>query len=281
MQVLIKTIENLRKKGAGDQEVLNVAREYLQVLILKAIYTSKYGKNLSFMGGTCLRICYDLKRYSEDLDFALKERSNTYSFKKLNEVIVTFLKNTNFEVDAQISEDKVVQKSYIKIHKILHFFQLSPLKEQKIHVKIEIDTNPIKTLESEIETFFVSKFNELFPILKHNNPTLFSGKILAILNRKYTKGRDFYDLIWYLKNHTGINLRYLNQGLKIFKLGEKVSDQQKVFAKLDKVIQKTDFKDVLKDLGLFLEDKSERDWIVEYGKVYEQMKTQYLRSGEY
>ncbi len=133
MQNLTKLISEARKKSKTDQDILNLIREYLQVMILKAIYQSKYGKSLSFMGGTCLRICYDLKRFSEDLDFALDRKGKKYSFKELSEIIVNFLKNSDFEVDVKVSEDKMVQKAFIRVEKVLHVFGFSPMKSQKIH----------------------------------------------------------------------------------------------------------------------------------------------------
>ena len=197
MQNLSKIIKEAKSKSATDNDILNLIREYLQVLILKAIYQSKYGRGLSFMGGTCLRICHDLKRYSEDLDFALDKKIPDYSFQELNKTIVSFLENTDFEVDIKMNDEKIVQKSFIRVSKVLHIFGISPLESQKIHVKLEIDTNPVNVSNKELETFFVNKFNEMFPILKHSDDTLFAGKICAVLNREYTKGRDFYDLLWY------------------------------------------------------------------------------------
>src|SRR3989338_10134495 len=80
MERLKKIVEELRSRRATDQEILNTVREYLQTLILKIIYQSPAGAALSFMGGTCLRICYNMKRYSEDLDFALDGDRSSFGF---------------------------------------------------------------------------------------------------------------------------------------------------------------------------------------------------------
>jgi hypothetical protein len=53
--------------------------------------------------------------------------------------------------------------------------------------------------------------------MQHHDPaTLLAGKLSAILQRDYTKGRDIYDLWWYLKqpDWPGPNLEYLNQSLQ-------------------------------------------------------------------
>lgn len=277
MQNLTELIaEAKRQKRVSENDILNIIREYLQIMILKAIYQSKYGKGLSFIGGTCLRICYDLKRYSEDLDFAIDRSVPKYSFLELNELIKSFLKNTGFEVETNVSEDKIVQKSFIKVGKVLHFFGVSPLKTQKLHVKLEIDTNPVPVNPHEMETFFVTKFNEIFPILKHTEETLFAGKICAVLNRGYTKGRDFYDLIWYLKRGTKMNLNYLNKSFKQAKLPQQFAHEKEVIAALEQKIATVNTHDILKDIGRFLEDSTEENWLKDYPKVFKQVSERFM-----
>lgn len=86
MQILAKMVEQIRSENPAvtSEELINIVREYLQIIILKSIYQSKFGRDISFMGGTCLRICYDLKRYSEDLDFSLDRKTAGYSFDNWN-----------------------------------------------------------------------------------------------------------------------------------------------------------------------------------------------------
>ncbi len=148
-----------------------------------------------------------------------------------------------------------------------HFDLKSFGKQQKLHIKIEVDTRPVPLQKGERESFFVNRFQEIFPILKHTLPTLFAGKILAILNRPYAKGRDYYDLIWYLSQKTELNLDYLNRGLKkdAFKNTKGVMDA------LRKKIRATDAQTLLKDVGRFLEDASERQWIEQFDKLFEQL----------
>lgn len=277
MQNLTKLIHDAKTKNFTDQQLQNMIREYLQVLVLKAIYQSKYGKMLSFIGGTCLRICYNLRRYSEYLDFALDKKTPEYSFKELNEIIAGFLKHTDFEVDLNIQEEKTVQKSFIRIGKILHFFSLSPLKSQKLHIKLEIDTNPVHVTNKEIETFFVTKFDENFPILKHTDDTLFAGKICAALNRAYTKGRDFYDLVWYLNRRTKINFHYLNKALTQAGFSQQFKDENGVISKLNEKIRSVDAKDIFKDVNRFLEDSSEEKWVKDYHAAFRQATERFLK----
>lgn len=265
MQNLTKLISELKKKsGVTEHQLLNVVREYLQVLILKAIYQTKYGKGLSFIGGTCLRICYDLKRFSEDLDFALDRKIDGYSFSDLNDKILNFLKNTDFEVEANVSEDKIVQKSFIKVANILH-------STQKLHVKLKVDTRPVAFKGDDIETFFVTKFNENFPILKHTDKTMFAGKLSAIFNRKYTKGRDFYDLLWYLNRKVGINFAYLNKAMRQADSELRFKNKEDVIAVIERRINDVNVADIMKDIVRFLEDPAEEAVMRNYKAAFRQI----------
>lgn len=274
MQALIKLVDSIKKENpnATSDDLLNIAREYLQIAILKSIYQSKYGQDLSFMGGTCLRICYDLKRYSEDLDFALDAKTTDYDFQSLVLLAQKDLALRNIEADAKISQDKTVQKAFIKVTNVLETLGLSMAKSQKLHIKIEVDTNPVDIRYGQRESFFVTRYNEVFPILKHDLATLFAGKVLAILCRPYRRGRDFYDLIWYLNRKAEMNLAYLNEGLNKTKSSDKFSSEDAVLEKIEEIITELEPDFIIDDIGRFLEDPKEEVWIKRYAEVFHQLK---------
>ena len=83
---------------------------------------------------------------------------------------------------------------------------ISPLKNQKISIKIEIDTNPPSgALYKKTIT------NKYFPVafLSYDLPSLFAGKLHAVFSRKYTKGRDFFDIGWYLSKWSDLSPNFL------------------------------------------------------------------------
>ncbi|HDP70372.1 MAG TPA: hypothetical protein ENN38_06155 [Actinobacteria bacterium] len=279
MQTLVKMVEQMRSENPNvtSEDLVNIVREYLQIIILKSIYQSKFGRDISFMSGTCLRICYDLKRYSEDLDFSLDRKTAEYNFQSLNQLIQGDFSLRNIKVDLNISEDKTVQKAFIKVIDLLEPLGLSRIKNQRLHIKIEVDTNPVDIKHGGRETFFVSKYNEVFPILKHDLETLFAGKVLAILCRPYRKGRDFYDLIWYLNREAKVNFSYLNESLKIAGYPENFSNERVLFESMEKVVFELEPDFILKDVGRFLEDPKEEVWLKQYKKLFSQLKDKRLR----
>jgi len=279
MQQLLKIIESLRRENPliTSEELINFSREYLQIVILEGIYHSKFGRFLSFMGGTCLRLCHNLKRYSDDLDFTLDVKSGEYDFKNLNLIVQQDLVSRNIKNEINVSQDKIVQKTFIRIVDILDLLGLSRVKGQRLHIKLEVDTNPVDIKFGKRESFFITKYNEIFPILKHDLPTLFAGKILAILNRPYRRGRDFYDLIWYLSQKVNINITYLNEGMKQCSLKEKFSDEEEIFERIEGIVSQIESDFILKDISRFLEDPNDITWIKNYKQVFLQLKNSNLK----
>jgi predicted nucleotidyltransferase component of viral defense system len=253
-------------------------REYLQILALRAIFDTSHGQMLSFMGGTCLRICYDLKRYSEDLDFALDKPVNNYSFQFLNEQVMRYFRLRGFQLEAKISADKTVQKSFLRFSGLLQAANLAVASDQKLALKLEIDTQPLPVKDNMRESYFVTRFGEIFPLIKHDLPTLFAGKLLAIFSRPYRRGRDFYDLIWYLRQEIAINLDYLAAGLKsIGHLSKKEKlDEKQVLNRLLAIINNIDTDIILRDIKRFLEDTSEHRWLADYKRLSVQLINQRL-----
>ena len=120
---------------------INFVKEELQKNVLYSIYSRK--SNIYFLWWTNLRICYDLDRFSEDLDFALDKPDKNYEIENIIKPIIDDLKNKNwYRISIKIWNILTVRKAMIKFSDILYDLWISPLKDEKITIKLEIDTNP-------------------------------------------------------------------------------------------------------------------------------------------
>ena len=137
---MLEVIEEKVKNLSSKEDKINTIREFLQILILKVLKDKNVFMSVAFLGGTALRILYKLKRYSEDLDFSLIKK-NGYNFLDLLEKLKKELELNNLQVDLKYKTD-IVDKSFIKFKNVLQYFDLTKLKDEKLSVKIEIDTNP-------------------------------------------------------------------------------------------------------------------------------------------
>jgi hypothetical protein len=205
-------LSTLLKETSSPLEGRNLVREYLQARILGSLQRSGAMIPLVFQGGTALRFLFSHGRYSEDLDFALEGNHQLYDFRAFLKAIRTELSPEGYQIEIKINDQKTVNTAFIRFPGLLYEMGLSPMQGEVLAVKIEIDTNPPKG--AILATTVVRRFIVL-QLHHHDKASLLAGKLHAILNRSYTKGRDIYDLLWYLSDPTwpGPNLVLLNNAL--------------------------------------------------------------------
>lgn len=175
----------------------NLAREYLQSRILAAMQGAGATMALAFQGGTCLRFLFALPRYSEDLDFALEGDRRRYSLSDYMKATRSMLARENFHVELRIREHRTVHSGWVRFPGLLHEIGLSPHRDEVFAIKLEVDTNPPRGAATDVS---LVRRHATLRLLHHDRATLLAGKLHAVLQRGYTKGRDLYDLIWYLSD---------------------------------------------------------------------------------
>jgi hypothetical protein len=245
-------LASLVKQAPTQLSGRNVAREYLQARILAALQRSGAMIPLAFHGGTALRFLYSHGRYSEDLDFALEGDRQHYDFRAYLQAIRSELAPEGYQVELKVNDQKTVNSAFVRFPGLLFELSLSPQRNEVLAVKIEVDTNPPQG--AVLATTVVRRFVVLQ--LQHHDPaSLLAGKLHAILQRPFTKGRDLYDLLWYLSDPAWPqpNLVLLNNALaQSHWTGEKMTAEnwkQQVWLKL----QGLDWKTVAEDVRPFVE----------------------------
>ena len=205
-------LANLVQQTNSSLEGRNLAREYLQARILAALQRCGAMIPLAFHGGTALRFLFSHGRYSEDLDFALEGNRQNYDFRSYLQAIRSELTLEGYQVELKVNDQKTVQNAFVRFPGLLFELDLSPQRSETLAVKIEIDTNPPQG--AGLSTTIVRRFVVL-QLHHHDKASLLSGKLHAILQHSFTKGRDIYDLLWYLSDSTWPppNLVLLNNAL--------------------------------------------------------------------
>jgi len=173
----------------------HLVREYLQARILQSLQRSGAMQSLAFHGGTALRFLYDIPRYSEDLDFALERAAEVYDFRAYLRQIERDFVAEAYTIDFKINDKRAVHKAFVRFRGLLHELGLSGHKSQALSVKMEIDSNPP---QGAVLTTTSLKRHVTLNLQHHDQASLFAGKLHAVLQRTYPKGRDFFDLWWYL-----------------------------------------------------------------------------------
>ena len=252
-------------KPSTIEETKAIIREIVQSIVLIGLSRSNFFKIASFYGGTALRIFYNLNRYSEDLDFTLNEVNDAFSItpyiSKIQEVALSY--GLNLEISTKIkTANTPIESAFAKLNTYQAFINLkinskmiaALHKDENIKVKLEIDCHPaigFKTANKWLDML------EFAPVVVLDEPSLFAGKLHAILCRNYkntVKGRDYYDFLFYIKNKIKPNMSYLKN--KLIKSG-KIKEDMDFNIDLLKVMLKqrfeiTDFEQVKKDAMRFV-----------------------------
>ncbi len=262
-----KILEQKNLKRTEDQLYMeNHYKELIQHCFLFALSKTDFFSYAAFHGGTCLRIVDKIDRFSEDLDF-VSVQSNTPSEKfttLLNEA-TEIIKELGLEVNVKhnninndvlkvwVKEGSLVKKFLSENPKYVH-------QNGKSRIKIEIDIAP--PAGSTFREVGIS-FPEEFKIKIQDHSSSFSGKLHAVLCREfsyggqYIKGRDYFDLHWYLAQKIEPNYELLKNAL--FKVGpykdRKIEiSKEWLYGALEDKLKKLDWGLAKKDMANFLLD---------------------------
>jgi predicted nucleotidyltransferase component of viral defense system len=198
-------------------EEQHALREITQEVVLAALGRTEFFKDALFQGGTCLRIFYGLNRFSEDLDFILKETDRDFPLQPHLRAVGDELKAYGYDVEiADRSRARMaVRKAFLKDDSLGRVLQLKYVDgsgpARKIRVQLEVDTNPPSGSGMEIKYL---DFPFISSVTVQDKPSLFAGQLHALLCREYVKGRDWYDFLWYTSQGVGINYAFLSSALR-------------------------------------------------------------------
>ena len=192
---------------------LNLLRKYVQAFVLRSLSESEAFSQLSFVGGTALRFLFGLPRFSEELDFSL-ERDAGYEPIHWLDKLKRDLVLSGFTAELRWDDRRVVNAVWIRLSGLLQEAKLMAVPNQKLSIKLEIDTRP--PAGAVLVKSVVNRHHMLFALQYHDLPSLMSGKIHALITRPYTKGRDWYDLLWYRSQRPPVepNLTLLENALR-------------------------------------------------------------------
>ena len=263
-------------KPANQEAAEQALREIMQEIALAGLQRSGFFEKAAFYGGTALRIFHGLQRFSEDLDFSLLETNPGFSlepylkgieteFSALGVTVSIEEKNKTAitNVDSAFLKPDTAWKELI-IKEILA--QESVKMRPSIKIKIEVDTTPPQGFSTE-EKLLLKPFS--FYVKCFTLPDLFAGKMHALLFRKWkgrVKGRDWFDMEWYIRKGIPLNLSHLlirsrNSG----DWKEELMTKEQFMTLLQNKIQSVSFNSIREDVVRFIpDDKMIKIWSPQY-----------------
>jgi len=250
---MIEVIQQQFRPGMSVDDKVNMTREFLQILCLKIMSEQRMFDHCAFVGGTSLRILFGLRRFSEDLDFSLVENKG-YDFQQINEQLFRSFRLYGLPMETRVKIKGNVHNLMMRFTGLLKDLGLSGLAEQKLSINLEIDANP--PAGWRVTNTIVNKVY-VFNIVHYDLPSLYAGKLHACFYRKFTKGRDLYDLMWYLGKKIKPNFTMLNNAIQQTQKKEAGIDEKNFKQFLLDYVRRVDFDHVKRDVERFLEDKNE------------------------
>jgi predicted nucleotidyltransferase component of viral defense system len=249
-------IKEIVDKKFSFQDNTNRIREYMQKFLLYILYKRKLYQDLVFVEGMALRFLYGIKRFSENLDFSLSYKAKKYDFKNILKIAEEEFVASGYKIEIEYDVSKNVHNAFLKFPELLFEYGLSSHEDEKISIKIEVEINPPGGGREEI-TLYHSIF--MFYVLHYDLASLFAGKLHALLCREYTKGRDWYDLLWYLTTFKELepNLAMLNNAIRQTMRKPFRVDRKNWKDKLKGAIDNFDIKKAKNDVRHFLENPTE------------------------
>ena len=207
-------IESYNPKN--NEEAQSALREIMQEITLAGLQRSSFFEKAAFYGGTALRIFHNLDRFSEDLDFSLLQTEQDFSLEKYQHAIINEFASLGMNVsisEKQKEKQNNINSAFLKSETIWRELKLETIIPQNgldtkanIKIKIEVDTEPPLNFKTE-EKLLLKPFS--FYVKCFTLPDLFAGKMHALLFRKWgtnVKGRDWYDMEWYIKKGIKLDL---------------------------------------------------------------------------
>ncbi len=251
---MLENIKNLLAENSGLSAVFrrNLVKEYLQTLALVFIYSRKEYSGLIFYGGSALKHCHGLPRLSEDLDF-LDARGEVSLARLAPAIKDYFSARRGLKIETKVQKFRVLLKFPVLFELGLAAYPESDL----LFLKLELYTDISLCREYRTEIIPLFEHGESALVKTFDLPTLMATKIRAVLNRRWektgkkgetlaaVKGRDYFDLMWYLQKGIEPNLACI----------ENVSDKKELYARLISAVEKIDAAGIKYDLDALIADR--------------------------
>jgi|LakMenEpi03Aug12_release.lakeMendotaPanAssembly.Ray.scaffolds.fasta_scaffold376826_2 hypothetical protein len=261
-------IDRYQPQSSNDYQ--NAVREIAQEIALLALWRTPFYDHAAFYGGSALRIFHGLQRFSEDLDFSLLTPKPDFSLKAYLGAVADELAAWGFEFRAEgieKTQPSPIESAFLKGSTVINLLQIGAPPEiaarlpkgQIIRIKLEIDTDPPPGATTEMLTRLVPTPHQ---VRLYDLPSLFAGKLHAVLCRNWesrVKGRDFYDLVWYVGRRVPLNLAHLEARMR--QSGdwalEIPLDAQSLRKRLEERFASIRFAQAKEDIAPFLKDPRE------------------------
>ena len=184
----------------------NIQKELLHHLILSAMSDRGLLQDLTFKGGTCIRLCYNGDRFSEDLDFFGGSADKTQLLREMPKVICSALKKQG--IDTEVKSPKEISDDPLGINRwwvrSVTRKRTPQSRESIERIKIELDNKerPASGVQQLVKHAFMDIDSSSKPFLVHaaSLADICADKVIAfplsvVTRRDNPRFRDTWDIL--------------------------------------------------------------------------------------
>lgn len=197
--------EEAYRAGIPQGQERAIAREYLQSEVLAILSELPESQHLALIGGTGLRLLYDLDRFSEDLDFD-HYGENAHRPLAVFDRVADILTQREYAVRFKKKTHRPEQGGTLVVRNFLFRLGLTPHHDETLKIKLEYTTSPKAPLR-EVRT--LNRFGFVAQIITLPLPVLCASKAATLFDRKRLLPRDLYDLTWFFSRRIAPDLATL------------------------------------------------------------------------
>lgn len=210
-----------------------IAKELLHYDILYALDTEGLLDQLTFQGGTSLRLCRQSRRYSEDLDFAGGREFQADNLYRMKECLIESISD-RYQVDVRVKEPSVIRQSgkgiergdHVKIDTWQISVETAPQKKDipRQRIKIEVANIPAYTREVmplHLNYGFLPQSYRSLLIYTESLNEIMADKLISFpVTQKYIRHRDIWDLVWLQQNGAELSLPLVQNKIKDYHIAD-------------------------------------------------------------
>ena len=268
IEIIQQKLDSYKVSNPIEEE--QATKEIMQEIALYGLWRAGFFKVAAFQGGTSLRILHDLPRFSEDLDFMLKEPNPEFDWSEYLAKLLECFEEYGLQSEAlpKGRMDRAVHTAVLKNNSFVNQLNLGFYRghaDPKIMIKLEVDASPPA---GSVYDYTYLDFPTDFEVCHQDLPSNFALKIHALLCRPNLKGRDWYDFNWYIRKRVSPNLPHLSNAL--FQYGPWAGqdrltiDGDWVREELQRTIDSIDWTEAAADVAPFLK-LSEQETLTLWG----------------
>jgi hypothetical protein len=165
----------------------------------------------------------------------------------------------NVNIESKVKKNiSNIESAFLKSDTYIHIlsFEYKFNLDKTIKIKFEVDINPPLDFSTE-EKLLLQPFS--FFVKCFTPQDMFAGKMHAILFRNWknrVKGRDWYDLEWYIKSGIKLNLKHLTARARQSNSieNEKYFTKELLLEMLHSKIEQVDLENAKVDIRRFIKD---------------------------